>query len=163
MFTNKIVLVTGAASGIGRDAAIAFTEKGAAVVVSDLNKEGLHETAGMIKEKRKAAMVSAQKEPALAESGRGKGESFEMDEVSGDRDVDVMAVVTDISDPEQVQDLVNRVVDKYGRLDVACNNAGVGGERKSTADYTIEEWDWVMNINLRGQWLCMKHQILVTI
>ena len=159
MFTNKIVLVTGAASGIGRDAAIAFAEKGATVVVSDLDKEGLHETARMIKEKQKAAMVSAQKEPALAGSGPGKGESFEIDETSGNRDVDVMAVVTDVSDPGEVQNLVNRVVEKYGRLDVACNNAGVGGEMKATADYTIEEWDWVMDINLRGQWLCMKHQI----
>jgi NAD(P)-dependent dehydrogenase (short-subunit alcohol dehydrogenase family) len=58
-----------------------------------------------------------------------------------------------------VKNLVSFTVKKFGGLDIACNNAGVGGELNATADYTVAEWDRVMNINLRGQWLCMKYQI----
>lgn len=65
----------------------------------------------------------------------------------------------DVASPEDIQNLVAKTVDEFGRLDIAVNNAGIEGARKSTVDYNIEEWDQVMNINLRGQWLCMKHQI----
>ena len=65
----------------------------------------------------------------------------------------------DISDPGQVASMIKDVVQEFGQLDVACNNAGIEGEMAKTAEYTIEEWDHVLNINLRGQWLCMKYEI----
>lgn len=129
MFKNKIVLITGAASGIGRETARAFANKGAKVVISDIDQEGLNQTKDLI-----------------VESGNNQG---------------VLNVVADVSSESEVKNLIDWIVKEHGRLDVACNNAGVGGEMAATADYTVEEWDRVVNINLRGQWLCMKHQIPV--
>nr|WP_320049183.1 SDR family oxidoreductase [uncultured Desulfuromonas sp.] len=71
----------------------------------------------------------------------------------------VLAVPCDVSDEAQVAALVDRTVAQFGRLDVAFNNASVMAKVVPTADSTIEEWDRVVNINLRGVWACMKHEI----
>jgi len=71
----------------------------------------------------------------------------------------VLAVPCDVSDEAQVAALVDRTVAQFGHLDVAFNNAGVMAKVVPTADSTIEEWDRVVNINLRGVWACMKHEI----
>ena len=71
----------------------------------------------------------------------------------------LFSVPADISKPKDVQNLIHQTVQKFGRLDIAVNNAGIEGARKSTVDYSIEDWDRVMNVNLRGQWLCMKYEI----
>jgi NAD(P)-dependent dehydrogenase (short-subunit alcohol dehydrogenase family) len=70
-------------------------------------------------------------------------------------------VRTDVSLAEEVEALIRRALDCYGRLDYAHNNAGVEGEQASTADCTEENWDRVLTINLKGIWLCMKHEIPV--
>ncbi len=125
MLKEKIVIVTGAASGIGRETAKAYAKKGASVCISDVDNNGLKET----------------EEQILKKGGN------------------VLAITADISNENNVKKLVNTTVKKFGGLDIACNNAGVGGELNTTADYSVEEWDRVININLRGQWLCMKYQI----
>ena len=56
--------------------------------------------------------------------------------------------------------MVSRTVSEFGRLDAAFNNAGVMARIVSTADSTREEWDRVININLRGVWSCMKYELL---
>jgi NAD(P)-dependent dehydrogenase (short-subunit alcohol dehydrogenase family) len=68
-------------------------------------------------------------------------------------------VACDVSRDEDVRRLVEATVSAYGRLDAAVNNAGVGGALAPAADYALEEWDRVMGVNLRGVWLCMKHEI----
>ena len=69
-------------------------------------------------------------------------------------------VETDVSKAAQVEALVGRAVEAYGRLDYAFNNAGVEGRMATnTADYPEEEWDRVIAINLKGVWLCMKNEI----
>lgn len=68
-------------------------------------------------------------------------------------------VATDVSDPEACEALVRRTVEAYGRLDVACNNAGIGGEQAMTADYPVEAWQRVLAINLSGVFYGMKYQI----
>ena len=55
--------------------------------------------------------------------------------------------------------MVSKTIDAYGRLDCAYNNAGVGHPRRFTADCDEEDWDRVININLKGVWLCMKYEI----
>ena len=55
--------------------------------------------------------------------------------------------------------MVNSVVEKYGRLDCAYNNAGIEGALARTADYAEDDWATVIAINLTGVWLCMKHEI----
>ena len=65
----------------------------------------------------------------------------------------------DVSQPAQVESMVDKAVEIFGRLDFACNNAGIEGASAPTADYEEKEWDRVIAINLKGVWLCMKHEI----
>jgi NAD(P)-dependent dehydrogenase (short-subunit alcohol dehydrogenase family) len=59
-----------------------------------------------------------------------------------------------------VEALVDSAVRAYGRLDIACNNAGVAGPHLVfTADFPEEDWDRVIGTNLKGVWLCLKHEI----
>lgn len=67
----------------------------------------------------------------------------------------------DTSKDSDVKAAVDKTVQTFGRLDIAFNNAGVEGEHALTADTTEENWDRVMNINLKGVWHCMKYQIPV--
>lgn len=69
-------------------------------------------------------------------------------------------VKTDVSFASEVEMLVGRTVDLFGRLDYAVNNAGIVGGRAPAADCTEEDWDKVIGINLKGAWLCMKYEIL---
>src|SRR6185312_2645650 len=65
----------------------------------------------------------------------------------------------DVSDEEQVEQMVNRTVAEFGRLDATFNNAGVMARIAPTAESTREEWDRVVGINLRGVWSCMKYEL----
>jgi NAD(P)-dependent dehydrogenase (short-subunit alcohol dehydrogenase family) len=125
LFENKVALVTGGGSGIGRASALAFAKNGARVVIADISEEGGVETARMI-----------------ADSG---GEA--------------LFLKTDVSRSDEVEKLVGRVVQVYGRLDFAHNNAGIGGSFGHTADWPEEEWDRILAVNLKGIWLCMKFEI----
>ncbi len=124
-FTNKIVLVTGAGSGIGRVTAHAFAKEGATVVVSDINPKGGEETVAQI------------------EAAGGQA-SF---------------VKADVSKYDEVEALMKSTVEKYGQLDIAINNAGIGGLPSKTADTTLENWDKVMAINSTGVFYCMKLEL----
>lgn len=68
-------------------------------------------------------------------------------------------VKTDVSQATEVRALIRKVIEVYGSLDCAFNNAGIEGSRASTAACTEENWDRVININLKGVWLCMKYAI----
>jgi len=68
-------------------------------------------------------------------------------------------VPTDVSRPPDCENLVRRTLQAFGRLDMAFNNAGVGGELKETPDYSIEGWEKVISINLSGVFYCLKYEI----
>lgn len=68
-------------------------------------------------------------------------------------------VKTDVSDPDQNQTLVKETVERFGRLDFAVNNAGIGGAPKPVADLSIEDWKLVIDINLNGVFYGLKYQI----
>ena len=72
---------------------------------------------------------------------------------------DVMALACDVSSPEQVEDAVRRVVERFGRLDVAFNKAGIENEAAPLHEIPVEAWDRILDVNLRGTFLCMKHEI----
>src|SRR5881628_1864124 len=125
-FTGKVAFVTGAASGIGRAAALAFAREGASVVVADVSEQGNQETARMIEE----------------QGGRA------------------LAVRCDVTRGEDVRAALHKTVEVFGRLDVAFNNAGVEPKKLvPTAEVEEEEWDRIVNIDLRGVFLCMKYEI----
>ena len=125
MLKNKVALVTGASSGIGRAVALVWAREGARVVVSDMNRAGGEET---------VALVRAQGGEAIF-------------------------LAADVGQPKDAQALVEQIVAHFGRLDVACNNAGIGGPSAPIADYPLEGWAQVININLSGVFYGMQQQI----
>ncbi|MGE0825906.1 MAG: SDR family oxidoreductase [Candidatus Binatia bacterium] len=72
---------------------------------------------------------------------------------------DAIFVKADMSKAAEVEAMVQKTVATYGRLDCAHNNAGIEGTTKRTPDYSEEEWDRVIDINLKGVWLCMRYEI----
>lgn len=72
---------------------------------------------------------------------------------------EAMFVKCNVSQSVDVKSLVDRTIEKYGRLDYAVNNAGTEGLEASTIDCTEENWDTTIDINLKGVWLCMKYEI----
>lgn len=86
----------------------------------------------------------------------GAEETVEMIKAAGGEAIFVKA---DVTQAIEVEALINKTVEIYGRLDYAHNNAGIDGEPAPLADCTIENWDRTIGINLRGVFLCMKYEI----
>ena len=124
-FKDKIVLITGAASGIGRAAALAFSKAGGTIIVSDINEEGGIETVAQIKATGRKALF----------------------------------IKTNVADFASVENLMQQIVDQFGRLDIAINNAGIAGANARTIDTPLDSWEKVMSINSSGVFYCMKTQI----
>ncbi len=72
---------------------------------------------------------------------------------------DAFFVRADVSNPKDCENLVNEAVNKYGKLDIAFNNAGIGGESNPIGEYSIESWNKVIQINLSGVFYGMRYQI----
>lgn len=87
----------------------------------------------------------------IAEDAAGK--------VASDIGNDAGAEVADVSDPESMQALIGRVMHRYGRLDIAVNNAGIGGPSAPVGEYPIDGWRKVVSINLDGVFYSMRYEI----
>lgn len=72
---------------------------------------------------------------------------------------EALAIACDVSIPEQVEAAVARTVETFGRLDIAFNNAGVENKATPLAEIELDEWDRILDINLRGTFVCMKHEL----
>ena len=123
-FVGKVVLITGATSGIGRAAALQFAAEGAKVSFCGRRENLGHEVEGEIK----------------ANGGEAQ------------------YIRADVRNESDVSNFVDRTVKTFGRLDVAFNNAGVTLE-KPLHEYSSQEWDDVINTNLRGVFLAMKYEL----
>jgi len=125
LLENKVAVITGAGSGIGKATATLFAKEGAKVIVSDIN--------------------DANGNSAVDEIKKNGGEAF--------------FVKADSSKPEDNEALVKQAIQKYGALDIAVNNAGIGGPLGATAEYPVEGWQKVIDINLSGVFYGLRYQI----
>ena len=130
LLEGKSALVTGGASGIGRATAVALAREGARVLVQDRAETGAQETVGLIN----------------AAGGQA------------------ISIGGDVTSEADVAAMVARAVATFGRLDVAFNNAGVSpaaanSTMQRTHELSLAAWQTLIDINLTGVFLCMKHQI----
>jgi NAD(P)-dependent dehydrogenase (short-subunit alcohol dehydrogenase family) len=106
------------------------------------------------------ALAFAQEGAKVVIAGRRISEGNETVEMIRDLGADAYFVKADVSNANDVQTMVEACITKYGRLDYAVNNAGVEGTPFiPAAEYDEEVWDKVIDINLKGVWLCMKYEI----
>jgi NAD(P)-dependent dehydrogenase (short-subunit alcohol dehydrogenase family) len=119
---DKVAIVTGAASGIGRSTAILFAREGSRLVLNDLDAQGLE---------------------AL------------MPQMPRDR---VRTVAGNVADENTARRLAQESISAFGHVDILVNNAGVHFVKDIT-DMTVEEWDRLMDVNLKSMFLCCKHVI----
>ena len=72
---------------------------------------------------------------------------------------EVLAIACDVSKPEEIEAAVAQAVNTFGRIDCAFNNAGIENKATPLHEIELEEWDRILSINLRGTFVCMKHEI----
>ncbi len=116
---DKVTIVTGAGSGIGRAIVVRFAAEGARVMALDVNGS----------------------EQKVATTAQGV----------------VVPMHCDVSREEDIVAVVAECRRRYGRLDVLCNNAGIGGARKRIHELSMLEWDRVIDVNVRGAFMVLKH------
>jgi len=120
---NKVVVITGAGSGIGEACATLFSKNGSTVIIADIDL-------------KKAQTVATK----LAEQ-KGK----------------TLALKMDVTDFNEVESVLQKVVDSYGQIDIMVNNAGIMNQlRAPTAEHTFDDWDSVIAINQTGVFYCLK-------
>ena len=108
---------------------------------------------------RDTAVLFAKAGAKVVVAGRREMEGKETIELIRAAGGDSLFVKTDVSKASEVETLVKKVVEKFGRLDVAFNNAGIEGVWTSIVSESEEDWDRTFDINLKGVWLCLKYEI----
>lgn len=129
-FHDKVIAVTGAASGIGLATAHLLASRGAKLSLADINAEGLREAQSDIQARHTEA--------------------------------EVITSAVDVTDYDQVEKWTANTIEHFGRLDGAANLAGVIPKsvgKKGLADQDLDEWEFVMGVNLKGVMHCLKAQL----
>jgi len=124
-FKNKVVLITGAGSGLGYACAVAFANAGAKLVITDISQNSLDK-----------AVVALQ-----------------------DNGAEVLGLLNDASDSADLNILLDMIIARFGRLDIAVNNAGTATPLQEFHEVSEAEFDRVIAVNLKGVWLCMQAEI----
>ncbi|WP_026735398.1 glucose 1-dehydrogenase [Fischerella sp. PCC 9605] len=122
---NKVALVTGGSSGMGRATAMLFAKHGVKVV------------------------VAARREDV------GKEVVAQIHQMGGEAHF----IKTDMANPLDIQSLIEKTVERYGRLDCAFNNAGTEGKFAPITELTEVDWENTITVNLKAVWLCLKYEI----
>ena len=123
---DKVAMITGGGSGIGKATVLEFVNEGAKVAVCDINEEAAK---------------------AVADECTAGGH-------------DAQAFKLDVSDKQNVDQVVKDIVERFGKLDVLVNNAGITKD-SFAAKMTEDQWDAVLNVNLKGTFLCCQAVIPV--
>lgn len=124
---DKVAIITGSSKGLGKVFAERFSEEGAKVTVVGTDFDAAKTVADGI----------------IAKGG------------------EAIAIRVDVSDEKNVEEMVQKTIEKFGKIDILVNNAGImltvlDKPMKAFYEYTVEEWDRVMGVNVRGYWLCSK-------
>ena len=122
LLKDRVAIITGGGSGIGRGVAERFAKEGAKLVLADLNPGGLDETVELVK----------------------------------DTGAEVETFEADVSVTEQVEAFFAKTVERFGRIDICINNAGIGNPPAPLILTTDEVFDRTVAVNLRGVFLCMR-------
>ena len=122
---DKVAIITGGATGMGRAASLLFAREGAKVVVADRNVPEGRKTVALV----------------------------------GEMGGDALFVETDVSKSALVSDMVEQTVQRFGKLDVLVNNAGILIRTPPLAEVSELVWDLTLNTNIRGVFLCTKYAI----
>ncbi|MGB7959572.1 MAG: SDR family oxidoreductase [Nitrososphaeraceae archaeon] len=125
MKDQKVAIITGGSSGIGRATAIALAKERVNITVAARRAKEGEETVRLVKEAGSEGIF----------------------------------VKTDVAKEDDVRSLVEKSVKTYGRLDYAFNNAGIEETMTPLVDQTSDIFDQIMNVNVKGVWLCMKYEI----
>lgn len=128
-FENKVVIITGAGSGLGQATAIRLAKEGAKLSLVDLNEKGLEET------KAKVLEVAPNAETLL--------------------------ITANVANEKDVQNYVEQTVKTFGKIDGFYNNAGIEGKQNITEDFGIDEFDKVIDVNLKGVFYGLKYVLKV--
>lgn len=124
---DKVAVITGAGSGIGRDSALALQKHGYHVALAGRRESELEATASM----------------AASDGGR------------------MIAIPTDVADPDAVARLFKRTQDEFGRCDVVFNNAGMGAPAEPMEELDAATWRKVVDVNLSGSFYCAQEAIKI--
>jgi NAD(P)-dependent dehydrogenase (short-subunit alcohol dehydrogenase family) len=108
---------------------------------------------------RDTAMLFAKNGAKVVISGRRETEGNETISLVRAAGGDGLFVKSDVSKSADIQSLIQKTIEKFGRLDLAFNNAGIEGQWKPIIEQSEEDWDSVIDINLKGVWLCLKYEI----
>jgi NAD(P)-dependent dehydrogenase (short-subunit alcohol dehydrogenase family) len=108
---------------------------------------------------RETAVLFAKSGAKVVVAGRRGPEGEETIELIRAAGGDSLFVKTDVSKASEVETLIKKAVEKFGRVDIAFNNAGIEGVCLPIVRQSEEDWDQIIAINLKGVWLCLKHEI----
>jgi glucose 1-dehydrogenase len=126
---EKVAVVTGSSKGIGKAIAVEFAKEGYNVVLNARDEKELSDAANNLKK-----------------TIRGNEER-------------VTYLAGDISREDICSSLIEHTIKTFGRIDVLVNNAGIGGAQKSVHELTSDEWDYVIDVNLKGAFLCIREAV----
>ena len=122
LLENKVAIITGAASGIGKAIALIFTKEGADVVIADIDFDKAKKTA---------------------------------EEIEATNIRKALPLKVDVSAKSEVEEMVKKVMNKFGKIDILVNNAGIAKEMP-LLEFDEEWWDKIINVNLKGAFLCIQ-------
>jgi 3-oxoacyl-[acyl-carrier protein] reductase len=126
LLNDKVAIITGGAVGMGRGMALKFADEGCSVVIADINEADGRKTAAEVSKKGREGIF----------------------------------VRCDVRDNHQIRDMASKTIGKFGKVDILINNAGgvsgIGGAGGSIDDVTEEQWDMMLDLNLKSHFLCCK-------